>query len=90
MKDSKEFMEALRINFFSDTVFVFTPKGDVRDLAVGSTPLDFAYSIHSAIGNKCIGAKVNGRIVPLNYQLQTGDIVEVITSAASKAPAATG
>ena len=84
MKDSKEFIEALRINFFSDTVFVFTPKGDVRDLAEGSTPLDFAYSIHSAIGNKCVGAKINGRIVPLNYKLKTGDIVEIITSAASK------
>ena len=86
MKDSKEFIEALRINFFSDTVFVFTPKGDVRDLAEGSTPLDFAYNIHSAIGNKCVGAKINGRIVPLNYKLKTGDIVEIITSAASKGP----
>ena len=86
MKDSKEFLEAMRTNFFTDTVFVFTPKGDVRDLAVGSTPLDFAYSIHSAIGNKCVGAKVNGRIVQLNYKLQTGDIVEVITSSASKGP----
>ena len=73
MRDPREFMEALKINFFSDTVFVFTPKGDVKDLVKGSTPLDFAYSIHSQIGNKCVGAKVNGRIVPLNYELKTGD-----------------
>ena len=86
MKDSREFMEALKINFFSDNVFVFTPKGDVKDLAKGSTPLDFAYGIHSQIGNKCVGAKVNGRIVPLNYELKTGDIVEVMTNPSSKGP----
>jgi len=86
MKDSREFMEALKINFFSDNVFVFTPKGDVKDLAKGSTPLDFAYSIHSHIGNKCVGSKVNGRIVPLNYELKTGDIVEIMTNPNSKGP----
>ncbi|MBQ9941434.1 MAG: bifunctional (p)ppGpp synthetase/guanosine-3',5'-bis(diphosphate) 3'-pyrophosphohydrolase [Christensenellaceae bacterium] len=86
MKDSREFMEALKINFFSDNVFVYTPKGDVKDLAKGSTPLDFAYSIHSHIGHKCVGAKVNGRIVPLNYELKTGDIVEVMTNPNSKGP----
>ena len=86
MKDSREFMEALKINFFSDNVFVFTPKGDVKDLVKGSTPLDFAYSIHSQIGHKCVGAKVNGRIVPLNYELKTGDIVEVMTNPNSKGP----
>ncbi len=86
MKDSKEFMETVKVNFFSDNVFVFTPKGDVKDFAKGSTPLDFAYGIHSAIGNKCVGAKVNGRLVPLNYELKTGDIVEIITSASHKGP----
>ncbi len=86
LKDSKEFMEAIRINFFSESVFVFTPKGDVVDLVAGSTPLDFAYSIHSAVGNKCVGAKVNGKIVPLSYKLQTGDIVEIITNQSSKGP----
>ncbi len=86
LKDSKEFMEALRINFFSDTVFVFTPKGDVKDLALDSTPLDFAYSVHSEIGNKCVGAKVNGKIVPLTYKLKTGDIVEILTNSSSKGP----
>ncbi len=86
VKDSKEFVEALKINFFSDNVFVFTPKGDVKDFVKGSTPLDFAYSVHSQIGNRCIGAKVNGKLVPLNYELKTGDIVEIITSSSNKGP----
>lgn len=86
MKDSREFMEALKINFFSDNVFVFTPKGAVKDFVKGSTPLDFAYSIHSQVGEKCVGAKVNGRIVPLNYELKTGDIVEIMTNPNSKGP----
>ena len=86
MKDSREFMETVKFNFFSDNVFVYTPKGDVKDFVKGSTPLDFAYSIHSAIGHKCIGAKINGRIVPLNYEMKTGDIVEIITSSANKGP----
>ena len=85
-KDSKEFMEAMRINFFSDTVFVFTPKGDVKELPAGSTPLDFAYNVHSDVGNKCVGAKINGRIVPLTYTLKTGDIVEILTNPNSKGP----
>lgn len=86
MKDSREFMEALKINFFSDNVFVFTPKGDVKDFVKGSTPLDFAYGIHSQIGHRCIGAKINGKLVPLNYELKTGDIVEILTSTTPKGP----
>ncbi len=77
--DPKEFMEGLRVDLFDNEVFVFTPKGEVRSLKAGSTPLDFAYAIHTEVGNHCIGAKVNGAIVPLVYQLQNGDRVEILT-----------
>lgn len=86
MKDPKEFMESLKIDFFTDEVFVFTPKGDVINLPNGSTPIDFAYKVHTAVGNNCVGAKVDGRIVPLDYKLKNGNIVEVITSANSTGP----
>lgn len=85
-RDPDEFMENLRIDLFTDEVFVFTPKGDVKNLKAGSTPIDFAYSIHSDIGNRMIGAKVNGRIEKLDYELKNGDIIEIITSGASNGP----
>lgn len=86
LNDPKEFMETLKIDFFTDEVFVFTPRGDVINLPDGSTPIDFAYRVHTDVGNKCVGAKVDGRIVPLNYKLKNGNIVEVITSENSNGP----
>lgn len=86
MNDSHDFVNTVKMDIFADEVFVFTPRGDVIDLPVSSVPIDFAYRIHTDVGNRCVGAKVNGRIVPLDYRLKNGDIVEVITSKQSNGP----
>ena len=86
LKDPQEFMNALKDDVFNSQVYVFTPKGDVIELPAGSTPIDFAYRVHTNIGNRCVGAKIDGRIVPIDYKLQNGNIVEVLTSSNSNGP----
>ncbi len=80
LQDSREFMDSVKVDLFPEEVYVFTPKGDVKGFPKGSTPIDFAYSVHTDVGHRCVGAKVNGKLVPLKYELNTGDIVEIITS----------
>jgi len=84
--DATEFVESLKLDIFQDQVFVFTPRGDVKDLPAGATPLDFAYRIHTDIGHSCIGAKVNNRLMPLDYKLKNGDIVEIVTTKSAHGP----
>ena len=86
INDSKEYLNTFKNSLVIDEIYVFSPKGEVFDLPVGSTPVDFAYKVHSAVGNKCIGARVNNKMIPLNSQLNTGDVVEIITSNAGKGP----
>lgn len=80
LKDPKEFLDTVKVDLFTDEVFVFTPRGDVKSLPRDATPVDFAYAVHSAVGERCVGAKVNGKIVPLRYKLKNGDQIEILTS----------
>ncbi|MBA3875732.1 MAG: (p)ppGpp synthetase [Anaerolinea sp.] len=86
VSDATEFVEGIKLDIFQDQVFVFTPRGDIKDLPAGATPLDFAYRIHTDIGHRTIGAKVNNRLVPLDYRLKNGDIVEIVTTKAEHGP----
>jgi guanosine-3',5'-bis(diphosphate) 3'-pyrophosphohydrolase len=86
LADPQEFVEGLKVDLFEDEVFVFTPRGEVKSLPAGATPLDFAYEVHTDVGHRCVGAKVNGKIVPLHYELKSGDICEVLTSKKERGP----
>jgi GTP pyrophosphokinase len=86
LSGAEEFLESVKTDIFIDQVFVYTPKGEIKDLPKGSTPLDFAYRVHTDLGHRCIGTKVNGRLVPLSYQLNNGDVVEIMSTKASKGP----
>ena len=83
---AREFVESVKTDIFRDQVFVYTPKGEIKDLPAGATPLDFAYRIHTNVGHRCVGAKVNGRLVPLTYELQNGDVVEIVASHTARGP----
>src|SRR5213076_68769 len=85
-QDAAEYMRTLRTDLFDDEVYVFTPKGEVKTLPAGATPIDFAYSVHTDVGHRTVGAKVNGRIVPLHYTLHSGDFVEILTSKGGRGP----
>ncbi|MFC2051719.1 RelA/SpoT family protein [Chloroflexota bacterium] len=86
LSGAEEFLESVKTDIFIDQVFVYTPKGEIKDLPKGSTPLDFAYRVHTDLGNRCIGTKVNGRLVPLTYQLNNGDVIEIMSTKASRGP----
>jgi GTP pyrophosphokinase len=86
VSDDRDFVETVKTEVFRDRVYVFTPKGDIKDLPAGATPVDFAYSVHSEVGHRCVGARINGRWVPLSTQLKTGDVVEILTAKAEKGP----
>ncbi|MHB8577297.1 MAG: RelA/SpoT family protein [Dehalococcoidia bacterium] len=86
LSTAEDFVDSVKTDVFADQVFVYTPKGDIKDLPAGCTPLDFAYRIHTDLGHNCVGAKVNGRLVPLNHQLHNGDVIEVLTSRSSRGP----
>jgi guanosine-3',5'-bis(diphosphate) 3'-pyrophosphohydrolase len=86
LSGAEEFLESVKTDIFIDQVFVYTPKGEIKDLPKGSTPLDFAYRVHTELGHRCLGAKVNGRLVPLNYQLGNGDVVEIMSAKGAKGP----
>ncbi len=86
LSGAEEFLETVKTDIFIDQVFVYTPRGEIKDLPKGSTPLDFAYRVHTDLGHRCIGAKINGKLVPLNYQLKNGDIIEIVSSKAPRGP----
>ena len=85
-QEPAEYMRTLRTDLFDDEVYVFTPKGEVKTLPAGATPIDFAYAVHTDVGHNTVGAKVNGRIVPLHYKLKNGDFVEILTTKSGRGP----